>query len=175
MASLKEVFQNQPVDIDQLPQFEQVELERLSSKYLVKKYALTGIWLIIFLLITVTANYFFGLLGRFLVVVLLLEILMFGWFFYCNYRWMKTVGYAVRDRDVIFRRGFLMEKNTVVPFNRIQHVSTDRGILDKFLDLATLNIFTAGGSGSDISIPGLSPQTAEKLKNAFSERITSNV
>ncbi|HET8854569.1 MAG TPA: hypothetical protein VFM60_01485, partial [Salinimicrobium sp.] len=63
MASLKEVFQNQPVDIEHLPEFEQVELERLSSKYLVKKYTLTGIWLVIFLVITVTANYFFRLFG----------------------------------------------------------------------------------------------------------------
>ena len=85
--------------------------------------------------------------------------------------YVKRCGYALREQDIIFKRGFLFERTTIVPFNRIQHVSVERSFLDKVLNISTLKVFTAGGSGSDISIPGIIPETATSLKEEVSVRI----
>lgn len=174
MASIEEIFKNDLINIDLLPKYEEVELISLSPKHLYKKFISTSIWFIIFIIGISSASAFLNAFGEYYFIAVVVVVLLFGWFYYCNYMWQKKAGYALREKDIIFKRGFLIEKSTVVPFNRIQHVSTNRGIIDKFLNLSTLNIFTAGGSGSDISIPGLTPEMAENLKEALSERISGH-
>ena len=39
-----------------------------------------------------------------------------------------------------------------------------QGIIQRMFDLHTLQIFTAGGSNSDLSIPGLKADTAQRIK-----------
>ncbi len=111
----------------------------------------------------------------YLLALILLFFVIFGWSYFSNYQLMKRNGYALREKDIIFRRGFLFQKTTVVPFNRIQHVSVERGVIDKTLKLATLRIFTAGGSGSDLDIPALLPETAFSLKEELSNRMSGHV
>lgn len=73
-------------------------------------------------------------------------------------------GYAVRDKDIVFRKGVLWRSVTAIPFNRIQHVETSSDPLDRKFDLATLQLFTAGGSGGDLKIDGLGKDVAEQLR-----------
>ena len=173
---IPETFRNQQVPVSSIPLVEEVAYERLSPKQLVKSNISTSISLLVFLGIAGGIFYFFGEIynGYFPLVIALL-LLIFLWSYISNWQWQKRSGYAVRERDIIFKRGFLFEKVTVVPFNRIQHVSTQRGMLDKMLGLSTLEIFTTGGSGSDISIPGLTPGLAASLKENLSARITQHV
>lgn len=167
-------FSNLELDVASLPQYEQVELHSLSKKYLLKLYINTSISLIIFMGALFIASFF--LVGFKLIFWLIFGffVLLFSWSYYNNYQLAKRNGYSLRERDVIYRRGFIFEKVTVVPFNRIQHVSVERNFLDKLLNLSTLKIFTAGGSGSDVNIPGLQPETATSLKEEISERIASH-
>jgi len=60
----------------------------------------------------------------------------------------------------------------VVPFKRIQHSEVTQGPVDRFFNLAKLRVFTAGGSGSDLTIPGLKLEEANKLKTLITARIT---
>jgi len=53
---------------------------------------------------------------------------------------------------------------TAIPFNRIQHVETSSDPLDRKFDLATLQLFTAGGSSGDLKIDGLGKDVAEQLR-----------
>jgi membrane protein YdbS with pleckstrin-like domain len=53
---------------------------------------------------------------------------------------------------------------TAVPFNRIQHVESSNTPLDRKYDLATLQLFTAGGSSGDLKINGLDIEIAENLR-----------
>lgn len=85
--------------------------------------------------------------------------------------YVRRSGYALREQDIIYKRGFLFERITIVPFNRIQHVSVERSFLDKILNISSVKVFTAGGSGSDISIPGIYPDTATSVKEEISARI----
>ena len=73
-------------------------------------------------------------------------------------------GYALRERDIAFKSGLLWRSVTVVPFNRVQHAATGSGMLDRNFGLATLTVFTAGGSSGDLHIAGLGAERAERLR-----------
>lgn len=83
-------------------------------------------------------------------------------------------GYLVRENDVSFKKGLIAYKQTSVPFNRIQHVEVNQGILAKIFKLSSVKIYTAGGTASDLSIPGLPVETAHKLKAFLSEKISEH-
>lgn len=169
-------FENEPLDVSGLPRFEEVVYIPLEPRYLVKRNITTSISVILFSVILV-AGYFVvpPVYAVYFPWLFVFFFLMFTWRFVVNYQLYKRNGYALRERDIIFKRGFLYEKITVVPFNRVQHVSTNRSVLDKTLGLSSLNVFTAGGAGSDVAIPGLSPETAASLKEALAERMSGHV
>jgi len=86
----------------------------------------------------------------------------------------KYYGYAFREKDLAYRRGYLINQVTVIPFNRIQHSSIRRSLLDKAFGIASLKVYTAGGSGSDIEIPGLELNIAENLNEALSKKVADD-
>lgn len=73
-------------------------------------------------------------------------------------------GYVLRDKDILFRKGVIWQSVTAIPFNRIQHVESSSTPLDRQFDLATLQLFTSGGSGGDLKIDGLGSNVAEALR-----------
>jgi|AntDeeMinimDraft_4_1070355.scaffolds.fasta_scaffold04756_2 hypothetical protein len=163
-------FSNKEINISELPDYEAVKMNRISPKQLVKAI----VQLIIFSLILGAAWGFLAYewdrvfletaIG--IVALLFLTIL-----FFLVVKKQKKYGYAIRERDIIYQRGYIFEKTTVIPFVRIQHVSTSRSFLEKMLGLAKLKVFTAGGSGSDISIPGLTPELAQQLKEKIANQV----
>ena len=84
-------------------------------------------------------------------------------------------GYVVRDKDIVFRCGVIFRSVTAVPFNRIQHVETSSTPLDRKFDIAALQIFTAGGSGGDLKIDGLSADVAERLRVYILDKVGASV
>ena len=79
--------------------------------------------------------------------------------------------YALRERDITFRKGWVWWSETSVPFNRIQHCEIEQGPIEKLYGLATLEVYTAGKNSSDLSISGLERETAERLKDFILGRI----
>src|SRR5690606_12474602 len=59
-------------------------------------------------------------------------------------------GYAIRDKDDVYKSGVMWRSVTAVPFNRVQHVETASTPLDRRFRQATLQLFTAGSSGGDL-------------------------
>lgn len=168
-------FENKVMNIESLPRYEEVELRPFSGAYLLKRNISTTIWLFI-----ISAGIYFAYryaeeFRLFAPYVIVAFILIFAWSYVANFLWFRKSGYAMRERDIIYKRGFLFEKTTVVPFNRVQHVSTNRGVLDKMLNLSSLNVFTAGGAGSDVALPGLNPETANSLKESLASRMSGHV
>lgn len=78
--------------------------------------------------------------------------------------------YAVRERDVLYRTGVFWRSLAAVPFNRIQHVETESTPLDRRFRLATLKLYTAGGTAGDLKIHGLPAEVAERLRVFVLER-----
>jgi len=84
-------------------------------------------------------------------------------------------GYVLRDKDVLFRKGVIWRSVTAVPFNRIQHVETSNTPFDRRYGLATLQLFTAGGSSGDLKIDGLGKDTAERLRIFILDRAGTTI
>jgi membrane protein YdbS with pleckstrin-like domain len=80
----------------------------------------------------------------------------------------------VRENDISFKKGIITFKLTTVPFNRIQHVEVNQGVLAKLFKLSSLKLFTAGGNASDLSIYGLPQDVAQNLKAFLSEKISEH-
>ena len=78
-------------------------------------------------------------------------------------------GYALREEDIVYRKGVFWRSVIVVPFNRVQHTMTASGPLDRRFGLATLSVYPAGAGGQ--SIRGLGSQKAEELRAFISSRI----
>lgn len=173
MASVMDTFKNEIIDLESLPRFEEVSFQPISGKYLLKSNLQT---LIIFLLLLsgLAALYYYEMGLPYLPAALAGIVILIGFKFWNNLMMQKQYGYALRERDILYRRGFLINSITIVPLNRIQHVAVSRDALDKILKISSLQIFTAGGSGSDINIPGLNPQIAASLKEALANRLTPN-
>ncbi|NOR75322.1 MAG: PH domain-containing protein, partial [Draconibacterium sp.] len=100
-----------------------------------------------------------------IIVVYLIIITIFGF---------PKKGYLVREKDISFQKGLIVFKSTSVPFNRIQHVEVNQGVLAKIFKLSSVKIFTAGGTASDLSITGLPVKVAQNLKVFLSEKISEH-
>ncbi len=61
-------------------------------------------------------------------------------------------------------RGVMVRIESVVPYTRIQHVDTEQGPIERALGLTRVIVHTASGSGSTLTIPGLSPDEAAQLR-----------
>ncbi|MDT0644278.1 PH domain-containing protein [Zunongwangia sp. F363] len=169
----KESFQNSIIALETLPRFQEVSYNPISRKLLSKHLIQISIWLLavaafcVFLFYNqqedrLTAGFAIG------------AFVIFSFLYFNAWKMQKVYGYCLREKDIIYRRGYIVSKTTVISFNRIQHVSISRGVLDKIFKLSTLKIFTAGGSGSDISIPGLKPELARDLKEALVQKISDD-
>lgn len=84
-------------------------------------------------------------------------------------------GYVLRDKDILFRHGVVWRSVTAIPFNRIQHVETSSTPLDRKFALATLQLFTAGGSSGDLKIDGLAHDVAEQLRHFILRKAGSSI
>jgi hypothetical protein len=106
-----------------------------------------------------TGNPWWALGGGILLILILAALL-----FTAN-KSFANMGYALRKHDLVFRKGWLFEKLHIVPLKKIQHCLVKRGPLERKFGLASLKIFTAGGTGADITLGGLTQQEAERLKD----------
>lgn len=78
--------------------------------------------------------------------------------------------YSLREHDLLVRRGVLFRHWSSVPYNRIQHVDTHQGPVERALGLGQLLVYTASGMSADGSVPGLRWEEAERLRDLLSRR-----
>ncbi|WP_373056104.1 PH domain-containing protein [Zunongwangia sp. H14] len=168
-----ESFKNEIIALDSLPGFQEVPYNPVSGELLSKHLIQLSSWLLAVAAFCIFL--FYNQQEDWLTAGIALVAFVIFCFLYFNvWKMQKVYGYCLREKDIIYRRGYIITKTTVISFNRIQHVSISRGILDKLFKIATLKIFTAGGSGSDISIPGLKPELARNLKEALVRKISED-
>ena len=80
-------------------------------------------------------------------------------------------GFALREKDILYKSGIFFKSVTIIPFNRVQHCEIQQGPIDRYFNLGSLLLYTAGGSSSDLIIKGLIYSKAQIIK----EFITKNV
>jgi membrane protein YdbS with pleckstrin-like domain len=166
-----ESFTNTTIDITKLPRFETVEFQKLQSDY----------WKVI--LINKVIRYLILAAGIGAAPYFIEEIkimIPYMWsafvvllaltFLFSRIAFLKK-GFAFREHDVLFRDGIIATNTIIIPYNRVQHVALHEGILSRYFGLAKVEIFTAGGSSSDIEIPGIEKEQAEKIKQLLMGKI----
>lgn len=165
-------FHNEQIDDLTLPRVEDLTYNPLELRYKRVLILLRIIGLIITAILFVV--FFFGarsstagfdeiqiwvIVGLSLVFLLLASLGMLS-----TLRGFENKFYALREKDIVYKTGWLWKRTTTAPFIRVQHVSIDQGPIERQYNLSKLRIFTAGGNASDMTIPGLDPDTADKLK-----------
>lgn len=175
------MFENPEIAQDELPQVDSVNwlaMDRNLLRRLLAKSAIALVFLIIGiagLRVIFDAAFRdqdvdipFGLLWLLIPVI---AIPLFAWPFIS----VPRIAYAIRDKDIIYKSGVFWQTATAIPFHRIQHVEKSSTPLDRRYGIATLQLFTAGGSGGDLKIHGLSAQIAENLRVFIIEKVGSSI
>ena len=166
-------FTNNPIDITQLPKFEEVQLKGLNPKYVT--VLLFNFSLLLILLIGGFSALFYFKQDAFsntiwMAILVGLVFFLAGLVMFTKFSFQKK-GYAFREHDAIYKSGLISETTTIIPFNRVQHVALHQGFISRKLGLASVELFTAGGSSSDLEIPGLLLADAQLIKNLVSKKI----
>ena len=86
----------------------------------------------------------------------------------------KFSGYALREKDIIYRSGWIVRKERIVMLNRIQHVSVQSGPLERAFGLSSVSLYTAGASNADFTIRGIKTETAGQIKEWVSKRLNED-
>ncbi len=101
-------------------------------------------------------------------------VLLFCYSFIITWLSFPYRGYLIREKDIAYKRGLIRFQLTSIPFRRIQHVELIQGVLAKKMNLATIKVYTAGGSSDDLKIPGLPIEKARQIREFLTEKISSN-
>lgn len=166
-------FTNQTINVSTLPKFEETALKPLEKDYFKVMliqfgivYGLIFIGLVVIYFVDLN-SFFEENLIYFLITWFVLVTLNF---LYLKISFAKK-GFALREHDVIFKSGVISETTTIVTNNRVQHVALHQGMISRYFGLASIELFTAGGSSSDLKIKGLLLEDAQKIKASVSEKI----
>jgi membrane protein YdbS with pleckstrin-like domain len=79
-------------------------------------------------------------------------------------RRVRSIGYQLREDDLLFRRGLLFQRFVSVPYGRMQLVDINRGPIARAVGLSELRFVTAAAA-SAVVIPGLPIADAEELRD----------
>jgi len=79
-------------------------------------------------------------------------------------RRVRAIGYALRQDDLIIRRGLMWQRFVAVPYGRMQLVDVSRGPVGRLLGLSDLRFVTAAAS-TNVRIPGLAAEHADELRD----------
>lgn len=170
------LFENSNIDLEQLPQVEDLPLQSLAPAYpKVKHIGNVIFFAILSIILSVVwfktkgkiASNLFWLLPIGIGLWFLLASMLVSWAY-------RIQGYALRERDIVYRRGVFFRRTTVVPFNRVQHCEVKQGPVERLFNLSSLEVYTAGGQSSDLQIPGLSGDLASQLKSFIIKRTAAN-
>lgn len=165
-------FTNDPIDISLLPQFQEVKLNSLSPKYwkvvcinMAIFTAITAIGMTTLLLLNAEIKpYTYIILAIYFLLITLMVVL--------NRTALSRRGFAVREKDIIYRHGLIAISTTVIPFSRIQHIALDEGLFSRMYRLGQLRIFTAGGHSGSLHIPGIEIEEARQIKELLMNQIS---
>jgi len=169
------MFQNPEIAIDDLPDAENLDWENLHPRFVRRMQVQHGL---IALAPLIGATALTVLIPAPLLVTVILWVIVVSFaigFFTWPSVSIPRQGYAIRDKDVVYKKGVVWRSVTAIPYNRIQHVETSSTPLDRKFGIAALQIFTAGGSGGDLKIHGLGADNAERLRIYILNKVGASI
>lgn len=166
-------FLNEPIDVLLLPKAEEVPFTPIEKTYLTViriELAISAAVLLIIAIVLIFSIeslqkpvWLFSIFTAWLILIL-------GYAFVQTKSFLQKA-YSLREKDVIYRSGWIVQKVHTCPFNRIQHSSVSTGLFERKYGLATLILYTAGTDDADLQIPGLKEADAYAMKDWITQKI----
>jgi membrane protein YdbS with pleckstrin-like domain len=165
-------FTNNVIDTTVLPKAEEVSfvpIERSYRKVMLWEWMIG--WAIVIMVISI-AIFFTKKLQTITWISIIVSafVLISSINLWLIFKSFSMKAYAVRERDLIYRSGWLIQRVSICPFNRIQHCTVTAGPFERKLRLSSLSVYTAGTEGSDLKIPGLSAEMAIILRDLIMKK-----
>lgn len=169
-------YENPIISHADIPQFAEVPLEPIEKEY--KKVQFISAAITILIVILVLA-----------ILFLLIDELQDGWIIGAAVALLtlfmafvltsiqigfKNKAWAIREKDIIFKKGWIFHTTHIIPFIKVQHCVVRSGPIERKYGLASIRLMTAASHDVDISIHGLKKETAEQLKLWIMEKMESN-
>ncbi len=85
-------------------------------------------------------------------------------------RWAAW-GWALEEDELHVAHGVWTMVHTVVPLARVQHIDVAQGPLERAFGLARLVLHTAGTAHATVTLPGVTRETAEGLRDTIRAHI----
>lgn len=96
-------------------------------------------------------------------------ILILAWLLWMIPRQVRAMGYALAGEHLLWRKGIMWRRMSVIPYGRMQFVDTSQGPIGRRLGIAEVKLHTAS-AGTDATINGLPVAEAEHLRQILVER-----
>ncbi len=166
-------YENPFIPYQEIPKYAQVSLHPVELSY---KKVLYISWMIaytiLFVILTtlfilikpLQINWLIALVAAALLLVISVTIASIEIGF-------KNKAWALREKDIQFKKGWLFQTTYIIPFNKVQHCELVSGPIGRKYGLASIKINTASSNNIDISIRGLKQETAEQLKAFIMEKL----
>lgn len=135
---------------------------RVSPKYIVVDLIGAGIFALVVVGAAIVMAVVFEQTWPLWVMAGLLVAILIGAVF--TPRRIRSIGYQLRQDDLLFRRGIMWTRIVAVPYGRMQLIDINRGPVARAFGLAELKFVTASAA-SAIVLPGLPEDEAEQLRD----------
>lgn len=108
---------------------------------------------------------------------IIIPVVLFGLFLILTlpHRKYRRWGYDMGAEQLRVLRGFMWRSDTIVPFNRIQHIDVAQGPLQRIYKLSSLVVHTAGTHNSIVILPGLKIADAEAMRETIKGHIRKDM
>lgn len=174
---MHELFSNDRMTLSDLPDVSTVTYEKLKTSYRLYSMLMaaigTGVLFFILLWPLLLTGWLFSI--RHLLLFFASAAVYFILRLFIKYYGYGHKGYAIRQHDIVYRSGIWWKHYIYLPKSRVQHVEIKKSPFEDAFDIARLKIYTAGGSGSDLTIPGLDPTLALRIKEELLQQIYYDV
>lgn len=84
-------------------------------------------------------------------------------------------GYRTDERAIRIASGLLVRMETVVPYDRVQHIDVSRGPIERAFGVSTLTLHTAGSYNSTVDLPGLAIDDANRMRDDIRAHISQDL
>jgi len=166
-------YDNPVIPYAEIPQFSSAQLEPVEKDYKKVLYINWTIFYSLFILIAICLFVFIKsiqLLWLIALVSIFLSVLI-GLTIASVEIGYKNKAWALREKDIIFKKGWLFQSTYIIPFVKVQHCELISGPIGRKFGLASIKLNTAASNDMDISIKGLKQETAEQLKAFIMDKI----
>ena len=105
-------------------------------------------------------------------VILLPALILAVWIvFIAPGRRFRRWGYHMDADELQVQHGLLTQVHTVVPLDRVQHLDIAQGPIERAFSVCRLVLHTAGTLHSQVTLPGLTRETAERMRDEIRARV----